>query len=89
MGASTAGVRIPPSTTPLASTTSWGGVVLVVCRRAAACGRVPWATQRLSAWIAARSTKVCGPVLMGTAQVKFGLGWFGGLLMVSNQSATV
>ena len=87
-GASTAGVRIPPRTLPLASSTYCSGAMLVVSSRGAVGGGVPRATQRSRCAIAARSTNVCGPVLIGESQVKFGLGWFVGCSIESNHAAT-
>src|SRR5215469_5687457 len=70
-GTSTAGVRMPPSTLPLASSTKDGGVLEVfTCRRGARGGACPVLTHRFSQNWAASSTTCSSPVLIGVAQVR-------------------
>ena len=85
-GTSTAGVRTPPSTLPVTGSSAYG--LPVVSSRGATGGRVPSVIQRFRCDIAARSTKVAGPVLIGELHVKVGLGWFVGCCMKSNHSST-
>src|SRR5215469_2665456 len=69
-GTSTAGVRMPPSTLPLASVTKDGGDVDVfTCRSGGAGGACPVLTHRFSQNWAASSTKCSSPVLIGVVQV--------------------
>ena len=55
-GTSTAGVRTPPLTFPLASRTNAGAEAVVTCSRAAWAGATPVATQRFSPYWAASTT---------------------------------
>jgi hypothetical protein len=64
------------------------GEMLTVSRRGALGGGVPPAAHRSRWAIALRSTKVCGPVLIGEAQTNPGFGWLVGRNIVSNHSAT-
>jgi hypothetical protein len=79
---------MPPRTIPLASTAYWTGVVLTVSHRGAMGGGGPPAAHRSRWSTAARSTKVCGPELIGEPHVKPGLGWFVGCSIESNHAAT-
>jgi hypothetical protein len=68
-GASTAGVRTPPSALPTSSRTNVGAVPDSSTDSLSACGGgVPSSTHVFSWRSADRRTKVCWPLLIGTAQ---------------------